>query len=96
LGVRHFRGGARKLIGPEAEGSLFEFFRSYALPQMRGDPVIHKSVFMQFYETWNVEPDDQPPELPADTRERLEEHYVADAERLAELGIEAPWAETWR
>jgi Sulfotransferase domain len=95
LGTRHFRGGMRKLLDPEAERLLFKFHREEILPHLRGDPDLHRGTFGFFYETWNVAPDDEPPEISTDTRAGLESHFRRDAERLAELGVSAPWIAGW-
>lgn len=95
LGERHFRSGSRKLLDPEAERLLFKYFREEILPHMRGSPRVHGAAFEFFYMTWNVVPDDHPPVVSKAVRARLEDHFRMDAERLAELGIEAPWLRRW-
>ena len=95
LEVRHFQGGRRKLLDPEAEERLFAFYADEILPHMRGSPSMNRRAFMFFYETWNVVPEDRPPELSAEVRARLEAHFRADSSKLAELGLSAPWVAGW-
>jgi hypothetical protein len=95
LGVRYFRGGGKKRVDAEAEALLFDYLRREAMPHMSGDPSLHARAFGFFFETWNVVPEETPPPLSAEIRARLEEHYQLDAERLAGLGIAAPWIESW-
>lgn len=95
LGIRHFRGGRRRLLDRHAEELLFNYFREDILPYMRGSVDAHEKAFEFFYMTWNVAPDEQPPELSAEVRMRLEAHYRDDARKLAELGIRAPWIQRW-
>jgi hypothetical protein len=95
LGVRYFRSGTRKRLDPEAERQLSAFLVRDILPQMNGDPERHMKAFSFFYETWNVIPDEAPPQLSAELRGRLEAHFAADAELLADLGIRTPWLAAW-
>jgi hypothetical protein len=99
LGVRHFRGGRRKRLDPEGQKLLLDFLRREALPHMEGDRDAHLKTFALFYERWNVAPEDagedeQEP-VSVETRSRLQDHFRADAERLTELGIPAPWLSRW-
>lgn len=95
LDIRHFRGGTRKRLDPEGEELLLRFHREEILPRMQGHPGMNNMMLSFFYETWNVAPDDEPPAISADLRARLEAHYEEDAERLAQLGLPAPWIERW-
>jgi Sulfotransferase domain len=95
LGVRYFRGGTRKRLEGEAEESLLAFLTKEILPYMEGDRQIHSSTFGLFYETWNVVPDDLPPQPSAEVGARLEEHFRVDAEELRKLGLSAPWVSGW-
>ena len=95
LDIRHFRGGTRKRLDAEGEELLLRFHREEILPRMKGHPGMNNMMLSFFYETWNVAPDDEPPAISADLRARLEAHFEADAERLALLGLRAPWIERW-
>lgn len=95
LGIRHFRGGKRKLLDGQAEEALFRYFREELLPYMSGDQKAHERAFEFFYITWNVAPDHERPQLSADVRMRLEEHYRDDADKLTGLGIPVPWIQQW-
>jgi len=95
LGVRHFQGGRRKLLDREAEELLFKFYREEISPYIRESPSMHRKAFEFFYETWNVSPGDRPPDVSAETREMLERHFTADAEKLEALGVCAPWISHW-
>jgi hypothetical protein len=95
LGARHFPGGPRKIVSSEAEKELFRFHREEILPFMRGSATLHRRAFEFFFETWNVAPGDPPPQVAAEVRSRLESHYRRDAERLAALGLSAPWIDRW-
>jgi sulfotransferase family protein len=95
IDIRHFRGGTRKLLDPGAEEMLRRFHREQVLPRMRGSAAMNRLMFSFFYETWNVAPDDESPPLAPDLRARLEAHFEQDAERLAQLGVRAPWIERW-
>lgn len=97
LGTRYFPGGARPRLDSAAEGELFAFLEKNVWPKLAaGEEDRVRLVFNFFYQTWNVVPDDEGPSLSASNRERLEQHYAADAERLGALGIGAPWLEEWR
>lgn len=94
LDVRHNRGG-RRLDGL-GEARLFEFLEREVWPALgeRSGPVRER--FAEFYEDWSAIPEfpgGGPPPPSAETRARLAQHYAADAALLAELGIEAPWAD---
>lgn len=95
LGARHFRGGDRKRVDAEAEASLLGYLRQEVLPHMEGDAALHANAFGFFFETWNVIPDEAPPGPSGEIRARLERHYREDAERLAGLGVAAPWVAAW-
>jgi len=95
LGLRHFRGGRRKLLDPESQKLLFRFYDEQILPYLRGDPEMHRRAFRFFFQTWNVRPDDQRPVLSGEVRRRLEDHYRSDAQKLFEQGIDAPWVRGW-
>ena len=96
LGARHFRGGTRRRVDAPAEAELLAYLREEVLPHMEGDPALHANAFGFFFETWNVVPDETPPQPSAEIRARLERHYRDDAERLARLGVAAPWLDDWR
>jgi hypothetical protein len=94
LGSRYHRGGVRRLIDEQAERELTGFLHETiwpALPEGHAGP----RAFGFFLETWNILPDED--EMPVSPRVRalLEEHYAADAERLAQLGVPTPWLERW-
>jgi hypothetical protein len=95
LGARHFRGGTRKRVDAVAEEALFDYLRREVLPHMKGDPALHANAFGFFFETWNVAPDEAPPRPSTEIRARLERHFRGDAERLAALGVAAPWIAEW-
>jgi hypothetical protein len=95
LGVRHFRGGRRKLLDPQSEELLLKFHREEVLPHLRGSPSIHNSAFSFFYDTWNVAPESRPPVIEGPLRARLEAHFRADAEHLRELDVDTPWIARW-
>jgi hypothetical protein len=95
LGVRHFRGGARRLLDRKSRERLFAFHEEEILPHMRGSPDINRKAFRFFVETWDVVPGERAPSIQPDLRDRLEEHFTRDAGRLAELGIGAPWVARW-
>lgn len=95
LGERYHRSGARPRVDREAERELTAFLAETiwpALPRGHAGP----RAFGFFFETWNVLPDDERTVVSPAIRARLEEHYRADAELLAELGVAAPWLERWR
>jgi hypothetical protein len=96
LGAHHHRGGARKLLDEESFAELREFLEENVWPNLGDEEKRVKSLFAAFCEIWNIDPDDELPTLSAETRARLEAHYEADAERLAELGIAVPWIESWQ
>lgn len=96
LDIRHFRGGTRKLLDPQAEELLLRFHREEVLPRMKGHRGMNNMMLSFFVETWNVAPDDEPPAISADVRARLEAHFEEDAQQLALLGLRAPWIERWR
>lgn len=95
LGVRHFRGGRRKLMDPHAEQLLRRYFEEDILPHMSGDPAGHRAAFSFFLETWDVAPDPEPLRISAEVRSSLEAHYREDARKLEALGVAAPWIERW-
>lgn len=95
LDIRHFRSGTRKLLDGEAERRLFKFYDEQVLPYMEGSRRLNKGTFDFFYLTWNVAPDEHPPEPSAEVRARLEEHFRRDAEKLEGLGVQAPWVAHW-
>jgi hypothetical protein len=96
LNVHHFQGGLRKRVDAAAEASLFAHLREELLPHLKGDFRAHADAFGFFFETWNVIPDEAPTAVSGEIRLRLEEHFREDAERLAGLGIPAPWIDRWQ
>jgi hypothetical protein len=94
LAIRYHRGGATR-IDAEREAWLFEFLGENVWPLLGSDAARITQMFGHFYEVWSTQPDDHRPPISAPTRARLEEHYRADAELLAELGVAAPWIDDW-
>jgi len=94
LGVRYHVGGSTR-IPPEREAWLFEFMDENVWPHLRDGRGGVKAAFEFFYEIWSVLPDSDPPLVSPAVRVRLEEHFRADAERLATLGIGFPWIGEW-
>jgi len=90
LDARLHRGGSRKLLDQESEVTLFEFMDEHVWPKLGADADATKRLFDGFFEIWNIAPE-EPLEIEQPTRARLMAHYEADAERLAALGVPAPW-----
>ena len=96
LGVRHHRGGSRPRIDAEGEAQLRAFMDESVWPRLSGsDAERIGHAFDFFLRTWNVIPDDVLPPLSPRNRQRLKEHYRADAALLGELGVDAPWLAAW-
>jgi hypothetical protein len=95
LDVRHYPGGASKRLDAEGEAQLRAFMAEQVWPELGDGQQKAKLAFDFFIETWNVIPDDRPPAFSQTHRARVEAHYAADAELLAELGVEAPWLAAW-
>lgn len=51
-----------------------------------------RRAFDYWFQQWNVIPDQDSPVLDERTRGRLDELYAADADRLAKIGVDVPWA----
>jgi hypothetical protein len=95
LAEHYHRGGARRRIDEQAEGDLTGFLAETiwpALPEGHAGP----RAFGFFLETWNILPDEDETPVSPRVRSLLEEHYAADAEQLAELGVAAPWVARWQ
>ena len=95
LGVRHHVGGNGRRVDAEGEAQLREFMEEHVRPRLGDDYLQVKMSFDFFLQTWNVVPSDDRPQLSPRNRRRLEAHYRADAELLAELGVAAPWLDAW-
>ena len=95
LGERHHRGGFQPRIDAEGERRLRDFLECRVWPRLGEDAPAARRRFDFFLRTWNVVPDDRRPDLSAAARERLRDHYRADGEALAALGLAAPWVESW-
>ena len=90
-GERFYPGGPRR-VSAEAEGDLKAYLARHVWPRMRHASQ-HREAFEFWFRLWNALP--ASPERPVDaqTRDRLREHYAADAARLAEAtGVRPPWA----
>lgn len=96
LNARLHRGGNEKLLDRESEALLFEFMRERVLPNLGEKSDYVRRAFNAFMMIWNIAPENRPPPLSEPLRARLQAHYEADAEALAELGYAAPWIESWR
>jgi hypothetical protein len=96
LDLHHHRGGREKRLDPEAREQLDAFMAENVWP-VAGDQVDRlKRLFRGFLETWDIKPDEEPIGVSPAIRSRLEQHFAADAEALADLGYEAPWIQSWR
>jgi hypothetical protein len=97
LDVRYHRSGILPRLDREGEAQLRAFMSERIFPQISDEIERRKAAlaFAFFLETWNVIPDDRRPALSSANRSRLEAHYRADGELLADLGVEAPWLDAW-
>jgi Sulfotransferase domain len=94
LAIHYHRGGSSR-IDAEREGWLFEFLEENVWRRLGDDAEPARRMFEHFYEVWSVQPDDERPSISPSTRARLEAHYRADAELLAELGVVPSWIARW-
>lgn len=83
-------GGTKLRVSPDALEEVFARLTDHVWPAV-SDPEIPRGFTWWMRHIWNIEPDDERRDVPADLYRRLAEMYLADARLLSGIGVNPPW-----